>query len=152
MNGIAYLACAHAVQPHRSPLKHSYRVIGPRHWCRQLEIAPTNVSQKHKKQNGYQGFYKPIHPLPLNLSGPMRSMSIGGLQCGLQNLKKNLQNISHNDTKSIASSTHLSANRSTMHNSFIANMWLTKSGSISTVSQTFASKDSNSRAVDYTFF
>ena len=108
----AYLARAHTAQPHGSPLKRSYRVFGPRHRRGQLKIAPTNVSQKHKEQNAYQGLYKPKLLLPLDPSDPARSMSIKSLQYGLQSLKKNLQNVSRKDNKSIRSYMHLSANGS----------------------------------------
>ena len=116
----AYLACAHTAQPHGSPLKWSYRVFGPRRRRGQLKIAPTNVSRKHKEQNTYQGLYKPKLLLPLDPSDPARSTSIKSLQYGLQSLKKNLQNVSREDNKSIGSYTHLSANGSTTHNAFIA--------------------------------
>jgi len=62
--------------------------------------------------NAYQGPYKPIHLLPCDAGNPSWSTPIRCLQYGFQSLMKNLQNVSHNDDKSIASSMHLSANTS----------------------------------------
>ena len=117
----AHLRCGHAAHPHGSPPKRSYRVIGPRRRRGRLKVAPTNVSRTREDWNTYQGLYKPIHHLPRDPVDPTRSISIGNLLYGLQNLKNKLQNVSRDDNKSIASSTHLSANGSTTHNAFIAN-------------------------------
>ena len=91
-----------------------YRVRRPKCWHGWLKIAPASVSQKHKEQNTCQGLYKPIHPLPT------RSMSIGGPSYIFQNLKSDLQKVSHEDNKSITSYMHLSANGSTTCNVFIS--------------------------------
>ncbi|KIM66801.1 hypothetical protein SCLCIDRAFT_1210857 [Scleroderma citrinum Foug A] len=117
----AHLRCGHAAHPHGSPPKRSYRVIGPRRRRGRLKVAPTNVSRTREDWNTYQGLYKPIHHLPRDPVDPTRSISIGNLLYGLQNLKNKLQNVSRDNNKSIASSTHLSANGSTTRNAFIAN-------------------------------
>ena len=121
MNGNAYLACAHAAQPHGSHPKSSYRVFGPKRRRGRLKIVPTNINQTRKEWNTHLGLCKPTKPLPRNPGDPTQSTSIGGLLNSLQNLKNDLQNVSGNDNKPIASSTHLSANGSTTHNAFIAN-------------------------------
>ena len=118
----AHLAHAHTAQPHGSPPKRSCKVFGPRRQRGRLKIGPAGVSQKRKEWNAYQGLYKPTIPLPRNLDDPARSMSIRNLLYRHQKLKKNLQNVSGDNNKPIASSTHLSANGSTTCNAFITNM------------------------------
>ena len=117
----AHLAHAHAAQPHRSPPKWSCKVFGPRHRHGWLKIGPASIGQKCKEWNAHLGLCKPTKPLPRNPDNPTRSTSIGGLQYSLQNLKNDLQNVSHDDHKSIASDTHLSASRSRTRNEFSAN-------------------------------
>jgi hypothetical protein len=117
----AYLRRDPIAQPRGDDPQRSYRVIGPRRRHGRLKTRPTNISQTETSGNAYQGLYKPILPLPLDPSDPTRSTSIGGLLYGLQSSKKNLQNVSGEDSKSIASSTHLSVNGSTTRNAFIAN-------------------------------
>ena len=132
--GNAYLVCTDTAQPHGSPLKCCHRVHRPKCWCGWLKMWSTNVSRRCKERNTYQGLYKPIQLLPRDPDDPAWSTSIGSLLNGLQSLKNNLQNVSSNNNKSIASDMHLRANRSTMCNAFIANTWLTKSGSVTAVS------------------
>ena len=117
----AHLAHAHTAQPHGSPPKQSCKVFGPRRQRGRLKIGPASVSQKCKEWNAYQGLYKPTILLPRDLDDPARSMSIGNLLYRHQKLKKNLQNVSGDNNKPIASSTHLSANGSTTCNAIIAN-------------------------------
>jgi len=107
---MAYLRHDQIAQPRGDDPQRSYRVIGPRCQCRQIKIVPTNVSQTPEDEKTYQGPYKPIHLLPRDVGNPLRSTPIGILLYGLQCLKNILQNVSCDDDKSIASSTHLSAN------------------------------------------
>ena len=82
--------------------------------------------------------YKPIHPLPLDLGDPTWSTSIRYLPYGLQNLKSDLKKVSREDSKSITSNTHLSANG--CNNTLIAIMWLTKSGNDTAVTSNLCNK------------
>ena len=121
-------------QSHGSPSKCCHRVHRPKCRCGQLKMWSTNISRRCKEQNIYQGLYKPIQLLPCDPDDPAWSTSIGSLLNCLQSLKNNLQNVSSNNNKSIASDTHLRANGSTTCNTFIANKWLTKSSSVTAVS------------------
>ena len=125
----AYLRRDPIMQPRGDDPQRSYRVIGPRRQRGRLKPRPTNVSRTPEDEKTYQGLHKPILPLPLDAGDPTRSRSIGTLQYGLQKLKKNLQNVSRDDDKSIASNTHLSANGSTTRKHInISATRLTKSG------------------------
>ena len=54
----------HTLHSHvETPPKHSYGVIGPKCWHRQIKFKPTNVNQALKIWNTYQGLYKPIQSL-----------------------------------------------------------------------------------------
>jgi len=108
----AYLRCDQIAQPRGDDPQRSYRVVGPKRRRGRLKTRPTSVSRKYKERDAHQGPYKPIHLLSLDADDPSRSTPIGNLQYSLQSVKKNLQDISRDDDKSVASSTHLSANTS----------------------------------------
>ena len=109
----AHLGCAHAAQPCGNPQKRSYGVDEPKRRRSRIKFEPTNVNRALKIWNAYQGLYKPRQPLPLDLGDRTRSTPIGGLLYSHQSLNNSLQNVSRDDNKSIASSTHRSANAST---------------------------------------
>ena len=130
----AHLGCVCTTQPCRNASRHSYEAIGPKRWHRRIKFKPRNIRWRETKGNAYQGLYKPTNPLPCDPDDPAWSTTIRCLLNSLQSLKNNLQNVSSKDNKSIRSYTHLSVNGSTICNTFIVNMWLTKSSNITAVS------------------
>jgi len=108
----AYLRRDPIAQPRGDDPQRSYRVPRPRRRRGRLKPRPTNVSRTPEDEKTYQGPYKPIHLLPRDAGDPLRSTPIGYLLYSLQCLKSVLQKVSRDDNKSIASSTHPSANTS----------------------------------------
>ena len=146
----AHLGCAHAAQPCGNPQKRSYGVDEPKRRRSRIKFEPTNVNRALKIWNAYQGLYKPRQPLPLDLGDRTRSTPIGGLLYSYQSLNNSLQNVSRDDNKSIASSTHRKRiNNGATHSSRTRDL----PNRVTTLTQTFADQqDSDARATDYTFF
>jgi len=140
----AYLRHDPIMQPCRDDPQRFYRVPRPRRRHGRLKPRPTNVSRTPEDEKTYQGPYKPIHLLPRDAGDPSRSMPIGYLLYSLQCLKNDLQNVSCDDDKSIASSTHPSTNTSISARRNLPNR-VTTPQSYKPSQQ----KASDSRAMDY---
>ena len=139
-----HLARAHAVQPHGNSPKRSYRVIGPRRRRGRLKPRPTNVSRTPEDEKTYQGLHKPILPYHAMRAIPRDPRPSDIFNMAFRSLKKNLQNVSRDDDKSIASSTHPSANTSISARRDLPNR-VTTLQSLKPSHQ----QASNSRATDY---